>query len=148
MTYLLGAGRVLGREELDRQLDHLGQFNLQSARAASRFLQERLPHDGRIDVVGSEPILYYLSGLLPRDRFVVPLSDENRSALVPSETSRATALVISPQHPLDLDQRRELGGRLGPPTEVEGYVIFLDPRREDPSQRGAAGDASAPRDRR
>jgi hypothetical protein len=125
MTYLLGAGRVLGREELDRQLDHLGQFNLQSARAASRFLQERLPHGGQIDVVGSEPILYYLSGLLPRDRFVVPPSDKNGNTIVPSGTSRATAVVISPRHPLDLDQRRELGSRLGPPTEVEGYLIFL-----------------------
>jgi len=132
MTYLLGAGRVLGREELDRQLDHIGAFNLQSARAASRFLQERVPNGAALRVHGTEPLLYYLSGLLPEDRLVVPPSADHAAVAESTSTSTSPAapptpspVVISPQHPLDLDQRRALGRHLGPPTEVEGYLIFI-----------------------
>jgi len=134
MTYLLGAGRALGREELDRQLDHVGSFNLQGARAAARFLDERLPKDARVEVQDSEPILYFLSERWPATKFVLPPSDaagsDPESPLVlPEPSPTAEAVVVGPAHSASFETARQLERRFGPVTSVEGYSIILRPER-------------------
>jgi 4-amino-4-deoxy-L-arabinose transferase-like glycosyltransferase len=126
LTYLLAAGKVLGREELDRRLDHLGAFNLESARAVSRYLDEKVPPGQRLLVSGNEPILYFLSRRLPVDRFVIR-PDDAEPELGP--TTPGTPLVLSPSSTPDVRGRKRLAQQLGPPTHVEGYTLFLpDPR--------------------
>jgi len=124
LTYLLGAGKVLGREELDRQLDHVGTFNLQSARAAARFLAERLPEDGRVDTPSSEPILYYLSHRWPATKFVLPPSGESEEPGRRPAPGAAAWVVGPSRQPLPL---RGLELELGPLplTKIEGYSILL-----------------------
>lgn len=124
MTYLLGAGRVLGREELDRQLDHVGSFSLQGARTAARFLRERTPPGARIDVRGNEPILYFLSGRWPATKIV--LSPSSEAPELPQRPALgAAAFVLGPVHEPDALQRVDLGeSRV---TTIEGYSIVLLP---------------------
>ena len=130
MTYLLGAGRVLGREELDRQLDHLGSFSLQGTRAVSRFLDERTSRDAHIDVQGSEPLVYFLSRRWPATKFVLPPNSES-STLARARAAGAAAFIIGPSVASDaaketLEAREQV-------TSIEGYSVVLLSDVEAPS---------------
>ena len=135
ITYLLSGGKGLRHEELERQLDHVGTFNLQSARAVSRFLGQKLPLAACLDVRGAEPIVYFLSQRLPCDRFVqppaVPVLGESSAGLAARLATREpgvdapTAWVLSPSLGLPTPELEALEQRLGPRAEIEGYSVFL-----------------------
>lgn len=70
LSYLLGAGRTISREELDRRLYFTQQYRLDDAREAAHVLARTLPRGSRIYVWGFEPAVYWLSGMQPSSRFI------------------------------------------------------------------------------
>lgn len=89
LHYLLGAGRTISREELDRDLYRAADFDLDADRRVAAELRRTLPPDAALYVWGFEPAIYWMSELRPASRFIY---DVPQRALWESNTAREILL--------------------------------------------------------
>jgi len=87
LTYLIGAGRVVSREELDRRLDHSGDFQLLELRDIARDLKRLTEPGSQVWVQTPDALVYWLAERQPATRFV-----QDPGALVPEAAHVTTPL--------------------------------------------------------
>lgn len=98
LTYLLGAGRFITREELDRSLDRHDGFQLATLHAVSNNVMRLVPAGRTIHVAGHEPIIYFLAERSPASRFLWNPNDKLEPHLAQVDAEIASALA---RHPPD-----------------------------------------------
>ncbi len=76
LVYLLGAGKVISREELDGRLDRHENYDLTALRTIAVDLKRHVPPGEPIYVPESEPMVYWLSQRPPATRFLTDPSRE------------------------------------------------------------------------
>lgn len=140
LTYLLGAGRLLTREELDRRLERTDGFQIPGLRRVAGELVRLTAASDTIWVDGDEPLLYWLAQREPASRYV-----RDPAAAVPEVAGLTgpirerellrnppTALVLPPTGddasdapPTGLQTITYFGSSYVQKSSVEGHLIYV-----------------------
>lgn len=96
LHYLLGAGRVITREELDRDLYYVADYNLDADRKLAGELRRTLPQHATVYVWGFEPLVYWQGEFTPASRFIYNVPQR---ALWQADVARRLLLEDLGRHP-------------------------------------------------
>ncbi len=94
MSFLISGGRTVSREELDRDLYYVADYNLVADRDVAAEIARRVPSTESVYVWGFEPALYWFSERRPASRFIY-----NVPQRATWQAARARALLLA-----DLDR--------------------------------------------